>query len=62
MKFFRTQMYTNRVKKSRWEVKTLEHITERDKREEKLADTNEILFDNNMFILKKTIIAKNNLY
>ena len=55
-------MYTNSVKKSRWEVKTLEDITERDKREEKLADKNEILFENNIFILKKTIIAKNNLY
>ena len=62
MKSFRTQMYTNRVKKRRWEVKKLEHITERNKRKEKLADTNEVLFQNNMFILKKTIIAKNNLY
>ena len=50
-------MYANRVKKSRWEVKTLEHITESDKREEKLADTNEILFENNMFI-KKLLLRK----
>ena len=59
---FFTQIYTNRVKKSRWEVKTLEHITEWDKREEKLADTNEILFENNIFILKKKILLLKTIY
>ena len=49
--------HTNYLKKRRWEaeIKTLEHIFERDKRKRKLSDTNEILFKNNIFILKKLL-------
>ena len=51
-------MYTNRVNKGRLEVKTLEHITERDKREEKLTDTNKILFENDVYFEKKYYCEK----
>ena len=52
-KFHHYKAFSLRKQKSRFEIKRLEHTTKRDKREIKLADTNEILFENNMFILKK---------
>ena len=50
-------MYTNsQIEQVR--AKNIGAYTESDKGKEKLADTNEILFENNMFILKKLLLRK----